>query len=162
MNNLTEDQPAAGVDALPAQRTCGNCGCAARMNRLGEFSPLAAVTPDSFVICRRNAPQASELRTRKPRVDPATGEAAKNRQGQQLFDEVTGIQIGYPATLAEATCFDGWRPTDALPGVKWEAQRMAQAFVPMLEKALVQSGISRQQAHAMGEAMLTGLMPARP
>lgn len=155
---IIEDQPP--VDPLPGQRTCANCGCAARMNRKGEFSDLATVSADSFVICRRNMPQASEARTRQPRID-GTGSPVKNGQGAQVFDEVVAIQIGYPATLAEATCFDGWRPAGTLPGVKWESLRLAQAFVPMLEKSLVQSGISRQQAHAMGEAMLTGLMPAR-
>lgn len=157
MTDLTEDQPA--IDALPEHRTCANCACAARMNRRGEFSDLAAVSAESFVICRRNMPQASETRTRQPRVD-GKGAPVKNGQGAQVFDEVPAIQIGYPATLAEATCFDGWRPLGTLPGVKWETQRMAAAFVPVIEKALAQSGVSAKQARLLGEAMLTGLMPA--
>jgi hypothetical protein len=156
---LIEDQPP--VDPLPSSRTCGNCGCAARMNRKGEFSDVAAVSADSFLICRRNMPQASEARTRQPRIDPRTGKPAENGQGQKLFEEVAALQIGYPATLPEATCFDGWRPLGTLPGVRWETQRMTAAFVPMLEKALIQTGISHKQAHALGEAMRTGLLPQR-
>jgi hypothetical protein len=160
VTDLTDDQPE--VDTLPTARTCSNCGCAARMNRKGEFSELAAVSAESFVICRRNMPQASEARTRQPRIDPRTGKPAQNSQGQQLFDEVAAIQIGYPATLPEATCFDGWRPLGTLPGVRWESARLATAFVPLLEKVLIQSGMAHKQARALGEAMLTGLMPARP
>jgi hypothetical protein len=37
-----------------------------------------------------------------------------------------------------------------------------ECFRPFLEKALIQTGVSRKQAEEMGHAMLTGLMPPRP
>lgn len=159
MTDLIEDQPSPD---LPAERTCSNCGCAARMTRKGELFAVASSEPGSFVVCRRNMPQASEVRGRQPRVDPATGQPMRNAQNQQLFEEVTAIQIGYAATLPEAVCFDGWRPAGTLPGVRWEAQRMVEGFRPFLEKALIQSGISRKAAEEMGHAMLTGMLPPRP
>jgi hypothetical protein len=158
MTELTEDQPLA--TDLPTQRICANCACAARMNRAGQYLAIEATDPESFVVCRRKMPQASEVQSRKPRTHPETGELMRNGQGQQLYDPVVAIQIGYPATLPEATCFDGWRPAGTPPGVRWEAQRLAQAIRPLFEKALVQSGVSKKAAEQMGHAMLTGILPA--
>lgn len=159
MNELTEDQPLA--PDLPAQRSCANCACAARMTRTGQYLAMAAVDPESFVVCRRNMPQASEVRGRNPRLDPRTGEPMRNSQGQQVYDAVVGVQIGYPATLPEAICFDGWRPAGTLPGVRWGSERMIEAFRPIIEKALIQTGVSRKAAEEMGHAMLTGILPPR-
>jgi hypothetical protein len=159
MTELTEDQPAAVV--LPADRHCANCGCAARMTRAGQYLAMTAVDPESFVVCRRNMPQASQVQGRAPRKHPQTGEDMRNAQGQRLYDSVAAVQIGYPATLPEAVCFDGWRPLGTLPGVRWGGERMIEAFRPIIEKALIQTGVSRKAAEEMGHAMLTGLLPPR-
>jgi hypothetical protein len=133
------------------------------MNRQGGYLALQDSTdPLSFVVCRRNMPQASAVPNRQPRIDPATGKAVRNAQQQQVFEEVTMVQVGYPATLLEATCFDGWRPLGTPPGVRWESQRLMEVFRPFMEKALIQTGVSKKQAEEMGHAMLTGLLPPRP
>ncbi len=159
MTELAQDQPAPA--ALPTERSCANCGCAARMKRTGQYLPLAATDPESFVVCRQSMPQASQVHDRKPRVDPATGAPMRNGQGQQLYDAVVAVQIGYPATLPEAVCYDGWRPLGTLPGVRWGGERMIEAFRPIIEKALIQTGVSRKAAEQMGHAMLTGILPPR-
>ncbi len=147
-----------GRPDLPDERTCANCACAARMTRKGELLALDTVDPDSFLVCRRNMPQASQTTNRLPRLDPVTREHMRTAERQPMYDTVTAVQIGYPASLPVATCYDGWRPLGTLPGERWDTSRMMRAFRPMLEKALIATGLAKKQAEEMGRAMLTGLM----
>jgi hypothetical protein len=134
---------------VPAERACRTCACAARMNRQGVFFDLADPVPGSFVICRRNMPQAAETTTRVPRRNEKTGEPERNAQGQQVFESLTAIQIGYPATLPEAVCFDGWRPRGTAPGALWNTDRAWTLMRPLLEQACSLAGFSPQQVAVM-------------
>ncbi len=152
MTDMT-DQP--DPSELPALRTCVNCACFGRMAPDGSMTNSHS---DTVPVCRRNPPGARQQRVEVPVLQD--GHPVMDR-GRPRMTAQQAIVIGYPATAPEATCFDGWRPPGTLPGVRWETQRMLEGFMPMFEKALVQSGVSRQQAHELGLAMLTGIMPPR-
>ncbi len=142
---------------LPAARTCANCACFGRMAADGS---MVETETDTTPVCRRNPPGASRQRVEVPLVDPATKLPVVDRGRPRLVAQQV-IVIGYPATAPQATCFDGWRPLGTSPGVRWEAQRMLEAFQPWMEKALVQSGVSAKQARELGQAMITGVLPPR-
>lgn len=152
---MTDDQP--DPHELPTLRTCANCACFAGMLEDGNIVDITA-RPEAMRVCRRNPPGARYQRVEVPVMHNGAAVVIK---GVPRMEAKQVLQIGFPPTIETATCWDGWRPAGTLPGVRWESQRMIEAFLPMLEKALVQSGISRQQAHEMGRAMLTGIMPPR-
>ncbi len=152
---MIDNQPAPGE--LPPLRICANCACFAAMRDDGTIVD-AAENPEAARVCQRNPPGGRYQRVEVPVLKDG---APVIDRGRPRMEAKQVLQIGYPPTVEGATCFDGWRPEGTLPGVRWEAQRMIEAFLPMFEKALVQSGMSRQQAHALGEAMLTGLIPPR-
>jgi hypothetical protein len=145
------------VARLPAVRTCANCAC---FGRMGSDGSMVETEADSTPVCRRNPPGAREQRVEVPYIDPATNAPVMDRGRTRMVAQKV-LVIGYPATVPAAVCFDGWRPPGTLPGVKWEAQRLAEALVPFLEKALIQTGVAKKAAEEMGLALLTGLMPAR-
>lgn len=150
---MTEDQPAP--EGLPAERTCANCACFGRMDGNGAMVDTPA---DSIPVCRRNTPGARQQRVEVPVLDPTTKAPVVDRGRPRMMAQ-QALVIGYPATAPDAVCFDGWRPAGTLPGERWDTQRMVQGFRPFMERALIQSGVSKQQAQEMGLAMLTGLMP---
>ncbi len=155
MSAPTEDQPSPAD--LPATRSCANCACFGRMASDGS---MVETETDSTPVCRRNPPGASRQRVEVPQLNPVTKEPIVDR-GRPRMVATQVIVIGYPATAPQAVCFDGWRPLGTLPGVRWESQRIVAAYLPFLEKALVQSGVAAKQARELGDAMLTGIMPPR-
>jgi hypothetical protein len=153
---MTPPNPAPVVPELPAERICANCACFARM---GADGALVQTESDSTPICRRDPPQANQRAIDVPVLDALGRPVLDKRNSPQLRREMQLVIVFRP-TAPQATCFDGWRPAATLPGSRWETQRMLGALTPIMEKALVQSGVNAKQAEQLGHALLTGLLPA--
>lgn len=156
MTDELDEQP---IPELPELRNCSNCACFAGMLEDGTVVDPAA-NPDVMRVCRRNPPGGRMVRVEVPVHDPKTGAPVIDR-GKPRLQAKQVLQIGYQPTVEYGVCFDGWRPVGTLPGVRWESQRMIEGFLPFLQKALVQAGVSAKAAQQMGDAMLTGMLPPK-
>lgn len=154
---MTPPPPAPIVPVLPAERLCANCACFARM---GGDGALVETESDSTPICRRDPPQANQQAVDVPVLDVTTGRPVLDRRGSPQVRREMRLLIVFRPTAAQATCFDGWRPAGTLPGARWETQRMLGAFVPIMQKALIQSGVHNKLAEDLAGALLTDLLPA--
>jgi hypothetical protein len=150
------DQP---TPELPELRICANCACFSAMTEKGEIIDPAS-NSEAMRVCRRNPPGGRMVRVEAPVHDPKTGAPVIDR-GRPRLQAKQVLQIGYQPTIETASCFDGWRPLGTLPGERWETQRMLGGFLPFLQKALIQAGVSAKQAEQMGAAMLTGMLPPK-
>lgn len=148
--------PPPSAPELPAERTCANCACFARM---GADGALVDTESNSTPICRRNPPLSHQQPVEVPVLDALGRPALDKRQMPQVRREMR-LVIGFTPTAPQATCFDGWRPADTLPGARWETQRMLGVLAPIMQKALIQSGVQAKLAEDLGRALLTSVQPA--
>lgn len=148
---ITEDQP---TPELPELRVCASCACFSAMTEKGEIIDPAS-NPEAMRVCRRNPPGGRMVRVEEPVHDPKTGAPVVDR-GRPRLQAKQVLQIGYQPTIETASCYDGWRPLGTPPGQRWESRHMVARLLPLLERALVQSGMSAEAAEQIRD-VLTGL-----
>jgi len=123
-----ENQP---EPLTPAERTCANCACFGYMGSDGKVSALDPTHPENMPVCRRNTPGGKFVQVEVPKLD-GTGKPIMGRNGPATTYKQQ-LQIGYPPTVPEATCYDGWRPPGTLPGDNFKVARMETVLYQLLK-----------------------------
>jgi hypothetical protein len=97
-----ENQP------LPT-RTCSNCAC--------HYIQTNAANPiEKQMFCRRDPPQAAQMRGEVPRM--RDGKAVIGRDGKPVMESMQTVVYLYKPTEGQLVCFDGWRTEGTLAGEK--------------------------------------------
>lgn len=84
-----------------------------------------------------------------------------------VLNQVQGIagprqemSLTFAPTQADLVCFDGWRPISTAPGASFKQDAMVKAFVPIMESALKQAGVSAKLSENLGRAMADHVIAA--
>jgi hypothetical protein len=93
-------------------RTCVNCAC--HWTQENTVNPL-----EKQSFCRRDPANATQMRAETPRM--RDGKAVLGRDQKPIMENTTVWVYLYKPTLPTLVCFDGWRPMNALPGDKTQA-----------------------------------------
>lgn len=102
------------MSELEMTRTCANCACS-----IMRKHPV--LVNEERMFCARNTVMSHIMRVGKPRIDPISKEVMNDkRTGKPIMESVDDLVFVYAPTLAELTCYDGWRPIGTLPGDKWQ------------------------------------------
>jgi hypothetical protein len=105
-------------------RTCATCACSDVQK--DQTNPLV-----SQMFCRRDPPMAQQMRVELPVIRDGKPVMQKNDPTKPLT--TAGVQMAYmyKPTLANLTCFDGWRPMGAEPG---RAMDSADSILAIMKK----------------------------
>jgi len=96
------------TDTKPEPRTCANCACS-----IIRKHPVTLNETQMF--CQRHTVVSAMARLERPRLDRNKNIVA-GRDGKPIMERVEELIFMHAPTVAEATCFDGWRPQGTLPG----------------------------------------------
>jgi hypothetical protein len=88
-------------------RICENCACF-HIQRDANNPML------SQAFCRRDPPQAAQVRQEVPRL--RDGKPVLGRDGKTVMETAMVWAFLYKPTDKSLTCFDGWRELGCLPG----------------------------------------------
>lgn len=108
-------------------RTCANCACYTLMAPDGSILEKSDNLPHgTMTVCRLRPPGARPVRVELPMTD-REGKPLLRRDGSPQTQAREVMQIGYPATVPSATCFEGWRALGTVPGSRQESAPPAAA-----------------------------------
>lgn len=95
------------LDVIP--RTCATCACS-------DVQSDATNPMLKQMFCRRDPPMAQQMRVEVPVIRDGKAVMQKNDPSKPLTAPGVSMAYMFKPTLANLTCFDGWRPMGTGPG----------------------------------------------